>query len=59
MTKHYMIGIDGDELARAELAAKARGLAMEDCLKCLISAHLPAERPESHQKLLLRETRQE
>jgi hypothetical protein len=53
MTKHYMIGLDGDELAKAEVAAEARGLAMEDYLKSLISAHLPNEAPESRQKLLL------
>ena len=53
MNKHVTIELDEDELARARVAAEARGIAMEDYLKRLIAAHLPFETPESRQKELL------
>jgi hypothetical protein len=53
MTKHITIELDESELARAHVAAEARGIAMEDYLRRLIAAHLPFETPENHQKALL------
>jgi hypothetical protein len=53
MNEHVTIELDEDELARAHVAAEARGIAMEDYLKRLIAAHLPSDTPESQQKVLL------
>lgn len=53
MTQHVVIELDENEIARVRGAAQARGIAMEDYLKELIAAHLPAETPESRQRALL------
>ena len=53
MNKHVTIELDEDELARAHVAAEARGIAMEDYLKGLIAGHPPFETSESQQKALL------
>jgi hypothetical protein len=53
MTKQITIELDENELARAHVAAEARGIATEDYLRRLIAAHLPFETPEKHRKVLL------
>ena len=53
MGEHITIELDADALARARTAARAQGIAMEDCLKKLITAHLPNKVPENRQKALL------
>jgi len=53
MNKHVTIELEEDELARAHVAAEARGIAVEDYIKSLIVDQLPTETPESVQKALL------
>jgi hypothetical protein len=53
MTKHVTIELDENDLARAHLAAEARGIAIEDYLKWLIAAHLPLQASEKRQRTLL------
>jgi hypothetical protein len=53
MTKHITIELEEDDVAKARVAAEARGMVMEEYLKGLIAAHLPVEAPESRQKILL------
>jgi len=53
MTKHVTIELDDDELARAHVAAEARGIAMEDYLRRLVAANLPIEISETQRNALL------
>ncbi len=53
MSKHVTIELNESELARAHVAATARGIAIEDYLRRLISANLPTEVRENRQKVLL------